>query len=353
MVKNPHYRRTGHRLFGGPAQRLPPRRWQHCAGRTQSAGALGRRFRRLRLLIVGAGDVGGRVAQLVSQRFGDRIALIATSRRDDQRAALRRLGARTLATELDQRRAAQRLGCFGRWMIHLAPPPASGADDPRSRHLIAALGRNLALLPAAFGNGRACVYASTTGVYGDSGGAQFDETRAVNPQSERATRRVAAEQHWRGAARNGVAQGAGRTAIIRVPGIYGQNRLPIDRLQRGLPALHADQDVYTNHIHADDLARIVWLALFRGRPNRVYHAVDESDMKMGDYFDAVADAVGLPRPPRLEREQLKRAVSPAMWSFMQESRRLLNTRLRTELRFTLRFPTVADALARQPDGGLR
>ena len=351
MVKNPHYRRTGSDRAGGAICRLARSRWYRAAGRPSSAGALGQRFRRLRLLVVGAGDIGGRVIAMLAQRFAGRIALIATTRSTEQRGKLRQHGARTLALDLDQPRSAQRVGAFGCWLINLTPPLASGDDDPRSKHLIAALARGAArqLAVGAFIQTR--IYASTTGVYGDSAGAQFDETRATNPQSDRAARRLAAETRWRQAscttarARTRTSPSASaRTVIIRVPGIYGSDRLPLERLQRGLPVLLPELDVYTNHIHADDLARIVWLALFRGRSNRIYHAVDNSDLKMGDYFDAVADAVGLARPPRLDRDQLKGQVSPAMWSFMQESRRLLNHRLRQELRIRLRYPTVADAL---------
>ena len=184
------------------------------------------------------------------------------------------------------------------------------------------------------------VYVSTTGVYGDCGGAMLDETHPVNPQNARARRRVDAEQVLRKWARRSGSQ----LSILRVPGIYAADRLPIDRLKKGTPALRAEDDVYTNHIHADDLARIVAFALYRGQPCRIYHAVDDSDMKMGDYFDAVADKAGLPRPARLPRDELAAAVSPMLLSFMSESRRLTNDRLRAELGVRLQFPHVQDAL---------
>jgi len=186
----------------------------------------------------------------------------------------------------------------------------------------------------------AWVYLSTTGVYGDCGGARFDETRAVAPRNERALRRVAAEALLRRRA----AIGAARVIVLRVPGIYAGDRLPVERLQRGTPALIDADDVYTNHIHADDLARIAFAALWRGRSQRVTHAVDDSDLKMGEYFEAVAQAFGLPSPPRLPRAQLRDAVSPMLLSFMSESRRLDNRRLKRELRVRLRFPQVADFL---------
>jgi nucleoside-diphosphate-sugar epimerase len=184
------------------------------------------------------------------------------------------------------------------------------------------------------------IYVSTTGVYGDCGGARFDETRPVNPQTDRARRRVDAERTVRAW---GIRTGS-RAAILRVPGIYANDRLPIERLQKGLPALLSDQDVRTNHIHADDLARIIARALFRACPGRVYHAVDDSALKMGDYFDLVADALKLPRPPRLPRSTAQAELPLTLLSFMGESRRLDNTRLRRELRLRLRYPTVAQGL---------
>jgi nucleoside-diphosphate-sugar epimerase len=184
------------------------------------------------------------------------------------------------------------------------------------------------------------VYVSTTGVYGDCGGARFDETRPVHPQNARAQRRVDGEQALRQWAR----RSGSRLAILRVPGIYAADRLPLDRLQKGTPALIEADDVYTNHVHADDLARIIALALFRAAPGRVYHAVDDSELKMGEYFDAVADAYALPRPPRLARAELSQAVSPMLLSFMSESRRLRNDRIKSELGVRLRFPQVRDGL---------
>jgi dTDP-4-dehydrorhamnose reductase len=125
-----------------------------------------------------------------------------------------------------------------------------------------------------------------------------------------------------------------------VPGIYAADRLPLDRLKSGAPAIADDDDSYSNHIHAVDLARIAVAALLRGKPCRIYHATDDDEMKMGDYFDALADAYTLTRAPRLSRAEVKTAVSPMMWSFMNESRRLSNTRMKQELKVVLRYPTL-------------
>ena len=281
-----------------------------------------------RLLIVGCGDVGMRLLPLVRERF----RVFALTSQPARHAELRAAGAVPLTADLDQPASLARLARLASHVVHLAPPPSSGVIDSRTRSLAA-------ILPEA----TRLVYISTTGVYGDCGGAEFDETRPVRPANPRAVRRVDAERVLRRWASNT----GGRLSILRVPGIYAGDRLPLERLQKGMPALAAEDDVYTNHVHADDLARLIVLALFRGAPSRVYHAVDDSDMKMADYFDAVADARGLPRPPRLARAQLKDAVSPMMLSFMSESRRLRNARIRQELGLRLRYPTVGAALAQE------
>jgi nucleoside-diphosphate-sugar epimerase len=275
---------------------------------------------RPRLLIVGCGDVGLRILARVQRRFRV-FALTSSPARAPQ---LRASGAVPIVGNLDHRASLHRLRALAPRLLHLAPPPEAGRGDPRTRRL-------LAVLKAP----QRAVYISTSGVYGDRGGAWTDETAPLAPASERARRRVAAENAMRKAG----------AAVLRVPGIYAHDRLPLDRLRAGMPALAPADDVYTNHIHADDLARIAIAALFRGRRGRSYNAVDESQLKMGDYFDAVADACGLPRPPRLPRAHLQAAVSPMMYSFMAESRRLRSERLRRELRVRLHWPTAAAALA--------
>jgi nucleoside-diphosphate-sugar epimerase len=187
------------------------------------------------------------------------------------------------------------------------------------------------------------VYGSTSGVYGDCGGARINETRVVKPATPRAHRRVDAERSVRWLGRAGVA-----VRILRIPGIYAPDReggTPRERLQRGTPVLRAEDDVYTNHIHADDLARACVAALWRGGSQRVFHASDDSEIKMGDYIDLAADLYGMPRPPRIAREQAQTQLPPSLLSFMGESRRMDNTRLKRELRVRLRHPTVATGLA--------
>lgn len=285
----------------------------------------------IRLLIVGAGDVAQRLVPLLVPRFRVFVLL-----RDGRRAAdWRRAGAMPLAGDLDRPDSLRRLRGLAHWVVHLAPPPAAGDGDPRTAHLLAAL-RGGSSLPQRF------VYISTSGVYGDCAGAYIDETRPVSPASARGRRRVAAEQlllAW------GRQPGAPTVSILRVPGIYAADRLPIERLQAGTPALARDDDVFTNHIHADDLARAIVAALRHGRANRVVHASDDSELRMGDYFDLVADAFALPHPPRIARAAAASRLPPTLLSFMSESRRLANRRLRDELHFRFLHPTVREGVA--------
>jgi nucleoside-diphosphate-sugar epimerase len=281
-----------------------------------------RKLGRPRLLIIGCGDVGLRIVSRLAARFR-LIALTSTPARATQ---LRAAGVTPIVGDLDRRQSLGRLRGLAPRLVHLAPPPNNGDRDTRSRHLVA----------DQAGVVQRAVYISTSGVYGDYGGQQIDETARLRPANDRAVRRIDAERVMRGRL---------HAAILRVPGIYAHDRLPLDRLRQNQPALAEADDVYSNHIHADDLARIAIAALVRGRAGRVYNAVDDSALRMGEYFDIVADATGLPRAPRLPRAALKAAVSQMMYSFMTESRRLSNQRVRNELKLRLLYPTVASALA--------
>ena len=289
------------------------------------------RFKRPTLLIVGCGDIGLRVAKLLRGRWW----LLALTSSAERCAALRAAGVRPLVGNLDAPETLARLAGLADAVLHLAPPPASGTTDARTAHLLHALARK--------GRVRRIVYGSTSGVYGDCGGARFDETRAVSPVTERAQRRVDAERRLRWYGR---AFGA-RVTLLRIPGIYAGDRAgghPRERLARGAPVLAAEHDVFTNHIHADDLARACVAALQRGWPQRVVHVSDDTALKMGDYFDLAADLEGVPRPRRVTIEQARAELSPLQLSFMGESRRLINTRLKRELRLRLRYPTVVQGL---------
>ncbi len=282
-----------------------------------------------RLLIVGAGDIARRALPALIARY----ATTALVRGSPARLADR--GVRVVAGDLDRPETLAAAASGAEACLHLAPPGETGPRDERTRNLVAALS-GARMLP------RRVVYISASGVYGDCGGAWVDESRPVRPQTERARRRVDAEQtltEW------GQAHGVA-IVCLRVPGIYAADRLPLERLRQRTPVLRAEDDVYTNHVHADDLAAICVRALEHDAPAGRYNAADDSELKMGDYFDLVADRSGLARPPRVARAAAEDAIPPALLSFMRESRRLVNRRLKDALGVRLKYPTVFDGVPR-------
>jgi nucleoside-diphosphate-sugar epimerase len=331
-------------------------------------GARPARFRRPRLLIVGCGDVGLRVARALIQpqhthvqaahsartapfavdsAAPSRIKIMALTSSPARVQALRAHGVVPLVGNLDEPSTLARLAGIATHVVHMAPPPSDSKAprregqtaqwwrDPRTQHLVQALRKRSAP--------RSLVYGSTSGVYGDCGGAWVHESRPVQPHTPRAQRRVDAERMLRHYGRSsGV-----RIGILRIPGIYASDReggTPRGRLLKGTPVLRAEDDVYTNHIHADDLARATLAALWHGKPQRIYHVSDDSQLKMGDYFDAAADLYALPRPPRVARHVANNELPLMLLSFMSESRRLDNTRMKQELRVALRYADVRAGL---------
>ncbi|MGB4359602.1 MAG: SDR family oxidoreductase [Rhodoferax sp.] len=295
-------------------------------------GALPARFRRERVLLVGCGDVGLRVAR----QLGLRVRLLALTSQTARVAELRASGITPLLGNLDKPASLKRLSGLATRVLHLAPPPGSGPQDPRTQALLQVLRRRSSV--------QSLVYGSTSGVYGDCQGEVVTEGRVPNPATARAQRRIDAEQRIRHFGRAAEVP----VAILRIPGIYAPDReggTPRERLLKGTPVLQASDDVYTNHIHADDLARACIAAVWRGRPGRVYNVNDDTCLKMGDYFDLAADLYGLPRPPRVPRDTATAQLPLMLLSFMSESRRMDNTRLKAELRVALRYATVAQGLS--------
>ncbi|MDH4479425.1 MAG: SDR family oxidoreductase [Rhodoferax sp.] len=295
-------------------------------------GALPARFRRSRVLVVGCGDIGLRVAALLA----DKLTVRALSSQRVRVPLLRAAGTTPLWGNLDRPQSLRRLAGLAQRVLHLAPPATVGATDERTGALVQALRRRRAPI--------AMVYASTSGVYGDCGGDWVDEGRALSPTTPRAQRRADAESRVRFFGRSA----AVRTSVLRVPGIYAPNReggTPLERLRKATPVLDAADDVFTNHIHADDLARACVRALWRGKPQRTYNINDDASLKMGDYFDAAAALYGLPVPPRISRTRAQVEMGAMQLSFMSESRRMVNARMKQELGLRLRFANVIDGLA--------
>jgi nucleoside-diphosphate-sugar epimerase len=279
---------------------------------------------------VGCGDIGTRLVR--QQRH---LRILALTSQSEKIPGLRKLGLTPLKGNLDDALTLRRLAGLATRVVHLAPTSSNGERDLRTTALWRAL--SLRAKPVQL------VYASTSGVYGNCQGAYVNETRVVKPQTSRAKRRDDAENQWRWWGR---ATGAS-TSILRIPGIYALDRpggSPLERLARATPVLVAEDDVFTNHIHADDLARAIQLALWRGKSQRIYNVSDDSELLMGDYFDLAAEIWGMEKPARMSLEQAQHSLPSLLLSFMSESRRMINTRLKHELRLQLRYPTVKEGL---------
>lgn len=274
-----------------------------------------------KLLIVGYGDIARRTLPHLRQRY----EVHALSRHPlDANASVVPIYA-----DLDD--PASLASAVGQWdaLLHFAPPGETAEVDQRTRHLVDAF-KAAKILP------RKLLYISTSGVYGDCRGGCVDESSSLQPRTARARRRVDAEQQLRA--------WCDACVILRVPGIYAADRLPIERLRKGTPVLRAEDDVYTNHIHAEDLAMICSIALEQAAPGTIYNISDDSSIKMGDWFDLVADRCGLRRPPRITLEEASQQIPAQLLSFMNESRRLVNARMKKELGLKLLYPTVYEGV---------
>jgi len=297
---------------------------------TQGARPGRRKLGRPRLLIVGCGDVGLRIVARLRTRF----RILGTATSPASAAGIRAAGAVPLLLDLDQRAPPRhnarlaRIGVLAPRVLVMAPTSPSGTRDVR-------MGRLLRLLPHR--EGARLVYISTTGVYGDRQGRWTDETTVPAPGNDRSRRRLHAERQLRASRWHG--------AVLRVPGIYAARRLPLERLRAGIPVPLPGEDGYTNHIHADDLARACIAALHRAAPARVYNTTDDTQLLLGQYLDLLADSAQLPRPPRADRPTLRAAAGPQRMAFMDESRRVRNTRMKRELRLRLAYPDIQAGLA--------
>jgi len=281
------------------------------------------------VLIVGCGHVGRRVAVSLHARGQHVTGLVRST---TSAAQLRELGIDALCLDLDDSASPMpRSGKFG-GLCYLAPPPSTGLQDTRMRGFLESLDKT--------SPPRRIVYISTSAVYGDCRGDWITEDQPLQPATDRGRRRLDAErqlQAW--AARHGV-----EWVILRVPGIYGPGKLPLERLRKGLPVLREAEAPYTNRIHADDLATICVAALDSDHHNTVYNVSDGHPSTMTDYFFRVADAAGLPRPPVVSREEAQQVLSAGMLSFLQDSRRMSNQKLLRDLRVTLRYPDLDTGL---------
>jgi nucleoside-diphosphate-sugar epimerase len=284
------------------------------------------------ILIIGCGHIGVRVARLLKSRGDSVTALsrsmsLATRLEESERIPV-------VPGNLDDLDALHMLGkvAAGRLVYYFVPPPGGGPWDTRMRNFCAALSPQQA--PAKV------VYVSTSGVYGDCGGAWVTEETPVNAQTSRAKRRVDAETVLRDWGR-----GLGLPVVIlRVTGIYGPGRLPLARLQAGDPVLSEEESPPTNRIHADDLAAVCIAAAERGVDGDIFNVSDGQPGTMTQYFNAAADLLGLPRPPQVSMDEARRVMTPMMLSYLTETRRMDNRRMLERLGVTLQYPDLESGL---------
>ena len=285
-------------------------------------------------LIAGCGYVGARLARrLVVDR-----KVLALVRSDASAAVLRRANIDALQANLDTPECATerlRAAAHGAAIVYLAPPPDTGTVDTRLARFLNALGQ---AQPAVF------LYMSTTGVYGDTGGAIVTERAELAPGTDRARRRVAAER----AAVEWSAARAVRYVIFRVPGIYGPHRLPLERLHRGEPVLRPEDAGPGNRIHVDDLVTACITAL-DAEASGAFNVTDGDHSSTTDYLLATAELAGLPQTRLVSRAEAQSQISPGMLAFLNETRRVDNRRLREVLRVKLAYSDMRAGIAASLD----
>ncbi|MGL6071710.1 SDR family oxidoreductase [Craterilacuibacter sp.] len=289
------------------------------------------------LLIIGFGDIACRATPALSRHW----RLLAMVRNKEGADRARLLGVTPINGDLDDRNSLERIAGLADAVLYCAPPASAGHSDSRMHRFLSAMAKAKSIT-------QHLVYISTSGVYGNAAGAWLNESALPCPTSARGRRRLDAEQQLRQFA----ARHATKLTILRAPGIYAAERLPLSRIINATPAIRHDEDSWSNHIHADDLAMLCVAALKHASGIRSYNACDDTPIRTGEWFDLVAHAHALPRVPRLTRAEVKQQVSPMLWSFLAESRRLDNSRIKRELGIALQWPDVYHWIAQyRPEKG--
>jgi nucleoside-diphosphate-sugar epimerase len=282
----------------------------------------------LRCLIAGCGYTGLRLARRLQPRW----QVTALARSADAAAALQAAGIGSVQLDLDAGTAPGALAKVAHEaaIAYLVPPPDGGTSDPRLERFLAAVGP---ARPAVL------LYMSTTGIYGDTSGAAVTEDSPVAPGNDRSRRRAAAESIARGWCE---ARGV-RWVVLRVPGIYGPGRLPLERLQRGEPTLRPEDAGPGNRIHVEDLVTVCAAALERPVQG-VFNVSDGNPATTTEFLQRTAALAGLPAPPLVAFADAAGRISPGMLAFLRESRRVDNRRMREELGIEPRFANLDEGI---------
>ena len=284
------------------------------------------------ILIIGCGDIGLRVAKIWKNAAK---TVFAVARSESSIDLFRQQHIHACQADLDNPESLHNLPTRQSLLYYFASPPAHGQQDSRMENFLNSL--------AADNLPRQLIYISTSGVYGDQHGELINEKTPVNPQADRAKRRYHAEtqlQQWS-------EQSHVPITILRVGGIYGPGRLPLQRLKDQIPMLHENLSPQTNRIHADDLAQVCVAAATMGKQeNRIeiYNVSDGTNSNMTEYFNTIADFCNLPRPPLVDWDEAEKTISKGMLSYLKESRRMDNSKMINQLKIKLKYPTLKDGL---------
>lgn len=279
--------------------------------------------------IIGCGDIGRRVGKMFLEQGCQVLALV---RSEEKAGELRAKGFATLIGDLDCRQDAPAIPLQGTRLFYFMPPQGGGKSDYRMLNFCRSLSPGNA--PSKV------VYISTSGVYGDCGGALVTEETPLNPQTARAQRRASAEsQLQEQAQRLGF-----ELVILRVTGIYGPGRLPVARVMQGHPVLKPEEAPFTNRIHSLDLVQICLAAMERGEDGDIFNVCDGQQSSMTEYFTAIAEMHDLPRPKQISMAEAEQEMNPLMLSYLKESRRMSNRKLKEKLAIELRYPTLEAGL---------
>lgn len=281
-------------------------------------------------IIIGCGDIGRRFAAL-AQAAGFN-PIFGTYRSEDTAAKLSAQGIQPYPLILDAPGNSTALPTANATILYCVPPPGGGFHDSRARNFCHLL--SLAPKPARI------VYLSTTAVYGNHGDNWITEQTEPAPNTSRGHRRLDAETAFTQFSH----QNHVPLIILRVAGIYGPDRLPLQQLLSGHPVLSPAEAKPTNRIHADDLAAVCLTAAEHGATGAIYNVCDGHPTSITDYFTSAAALLSLPAPRQISMDEADKVMTPLMLTYVREGHLISNQKMITELKISLRYPTLIDGL---------
>lgn len=294
-----------------------------------ASGAEGLVKDRKQAFIVGCGYVGRRLALQLGKEYN----LYGLVRTTASLKSLRSAHVEPIMLDLDKLGKQDLSPVWFRncTLFYFAPPRADGESDVRLHRFL----NLLETIPDTM------VYISTTGIYGNTHGAVVDESSPVNPQTQRAMRRVSAEH----ITRIWCTENKVRRVVLRVPAIYGPGRLPLDRLRKQEPVIRADESPIINRVHVDDLVQACLAAALNPQARGIYNVSDGNACSMTEFLRLVAELANLPMPAEIPLDEAQLSYSPEFLSYLDESRRVDNTRMRKELGVQLRYADVRQGIS--------